>query len=134
MRALSQRLFCYRFFCIIGGLYGAGGIAAFAASKHIGGFYADFAPILLGNAPALLVLGLGKTEACLPRLAGLLIAAGAALFTLALLWLQYRGHHPFPYAAPIGGFMMILGWLLFIPCAFCHCACGKNGKNAPTLH
>jgi len=118
MASPSPRLFCPRFFAAAGGLFGAAGIAAYAASHHAGGYYGNFAPILLGNAPIFIALALTKTSAFLPRLAGLLIFLGGLLFTLAMLSLQYWGHHPFPYAAPIGGMAMILGWLLFIPAAF----------------
>ncbi|KAA6405899.1 hypothetical protein [Candidatus Tokpelaia sp.] len=131
---LYRRLFCHRFFCLVGGIFGAGGIAAFAAAKHIGGFYGDFAPILLGNAPVFLLLGLGKTESCLPRLAGLLIFLGGSLFTATLLALQYYGRPLFPYAAPLGGLLMIGGWLLFTAAAFCPRSGGSSANTPPTLH
>lgn len=134
MLSLHEKLFCPRFFAAAGGLFGAAGIASFAAARHMGGFYGDFAPILLGNAPLFIALALSKTQACLPRLAGLLVFLGALLFTLALLSLQYLGRHPFPYAAPLGGMMMIAGWLLFIPSAFCLMGCGSEDKPKPTLH
>ena len=123
---LCRRVFCYRFFGLMGGIFGAGGIAALAAAKHIGGFYGDFAPILLAHAPVFLLLGLNKVQACLPRLAGLLIFLGSVMFTAALLSLQYCGHSLFPYAAPLGGWLMIGGWLLFIPAGFC---CGSSCRT-----
>jgi len=117
-QTIAPHLFCRRFFCVIGGACGAAGIAAFAAGKHIGGFYSDFAPILLGNAPLFMAIAFSRAPARLPRLAGLLVFLGALLFTVSLLALQYSGHHLFPYSAPLGGIMMIIGWLLFIPAAF----------------
>jgi len=84
-----------RIFCIIGGLLGAGGIAAYAASAHIsGGYYGALAPVLLGNATLLVVLGLLKIESVTARIGGLLISIGVVLFGLDLTLLQCCGHHP----------------------------------------
>jgi len=136
MASFTQKLFPARCFCVMGGLFGAAAIAAFAADTHIGGYFGKFAPLLLGNGAAFLAIGLSGTQLFLPRLAGFIIFIGNILFAATLLSLQYCGKTPFLMAAPIGGGMMIFGWLLFIPSAFCLTKCGNDSaeNNRPTLH
>lgn len=113
---------CYlpnRIFCALGGLLGAGGIAAYAAASHLtGSHYSALAPILLGNASLLVMLGLSKIQCVIAWMAGLLISLGAVLFGSDLMLFQSAERHLFPYAAPLGGITIILGWLTFIIIAF----------------
>lgn len=108
-----------RVFCAVGGLLGATGIAAYVAATHIGNdYYAELAPILLGNAPILVILGFSKIRCIIAWIGGLLISLGAILFALDLPIIQTKGFHLFSYAAPLGGIMIILGWLVFTIMAF----------------
>ncbi|WP_228259500.1 DUF423 domain-containing protein [Siculibacillus lacustris] len=100
------------------GLIGAGGVAAAAASAHVtgGGPLAQAAEILMIHAAAVVALvALARTPA---RGAGLMIAlAGvmalaAALFGADIAMLVFAGRHLFPMAAPIGGSILIGGWLM----------------------
>lgn len=59
------------------------------------------------------------------RLAGWLFLFGTVLFSGSLYWFALDGIVPVPGAAPLGGTMMILGWLLIALAAF------KRGTVAP---
>ena len=45
------------------------------------------------------------------KLAGYLVLIGVVLFSGDLTSLDLFGRRPFPYAAPIGGTLTIIGWL-----------------------
>ena len=100
------------------GLMGAAGVAAAAASAHIGGGarLAPVAMILLVHASAVLALSArAKETSGLARLwlvSALSLAFGAALFSADIALLTLRGARLFPMAAPTGGMTMIVGWLL----------------------
>lgn len=100
------------------GFYGAGGIAAYAAASHIGGYYGAMAPVLLGNAAALLGLSVATKTNIVTRLSGALIIIGVALFAADIMCRELIETRLFPYAAPLGGTINILGWLLLIIAAF----------------
>ena len=105
-----------RILCGFSGLYGAGGIAAYAAASHIGGYYEAVAPVLLGNAAAL--LGLSVATNIVMRLSGFFIIIGVALFASDIMCREFAETRLFPYAAPLGGTINILGWLLLIIASF----------------
>ncbi|AQS41954.1 MAG: Hypothetical protein BHV28_12700 [Candidatus Tokpelaia hoelldobleri] len=108
-----------RIFCAAGGLLGACGIAAYAAAAHITqGYYSVLAPILLGNGAVLVALGLSSKQCMVIWIAGFLITFGAILFSSDLICAQIMQFHLFRYAAPLGGIMIILGWLVFTMTAF----------------
>lgn len=108
-----------RIFSLIGGLFGAAGVIFYAAAAHLpDGYYASLAPILLGHATLLVMLGIIKTESMFPRIAGVLIVLGVLLFSSDLIIRQTTGYRIFPYAAPIGGTTIILGWLIIAIPAF----------------
>lgn len=109
MSGLNQRIFGG-----FAGLYGACGIAAYAAASHIGGLYEAVAPILLGNAAALLALSIATKTNIIMRLSGALIIIGVALFAADIMVRELTQGRLFPYAAPLGGTINILGWLLLI--------------------
>ncbi|PYE88434.1 DUF423 domain-containing protein [Phyllobacterium leguminum] len=103
----------YRPFIIAGGLSGAAAMIAYAASAHGGSANLGLiAPLLLAHAPALLALALLGAGRMTARLGGWATLLGLALFTGDLLMRDMTGGRLFPYAAPTGGTLMILGWLI----------------------
>lgn len=98
------------------GLFGAAGIAAAAAAAH------GSDPRLLGalsvaclaNAPALLALGLAGRRLPLSTLSAALLTVGTALFAGDLGSRLLLNTGLFPMAAPTGGTLMILGWLVIL--------------------
>ncbi|MEJ6784206.1 DUF423 domain-containing protein [Aminobacter sp. Piv2-1] len=96
---------------VAGALCGAAGVALSAASSHGGSTnVAVAANFLLIHAPALLALSL-VTGGKLLRAGTLVLIAGLLLFAGDLLARDYLGQRLFPFAAPVGGAGMILGWL-----------------------
>lgn len=100
------------------GLYGAAGIAAYAAASHIGGYYDAIAPVLLGNAAALLGLSVATKTNIVMRLSGVFIIIGVGLFAADIMCRELVETRLFPYAAPLGGTINIIGWLLLVISAF----------------
>ncbi|KRB01597.1 hypothetical protein ASD83_01200 [Devosia sp. Root685] len=94
------------------GLLGAIGVATAAMASH-GEDVRNLAAIsamALAHAPVLLVLGLvGRGRGL--SLAGLVLAAGCAIFVGDLAMRHWFGTALFPGAAPMGGGGMIVGWL-----------------------
>ncbi len=102
-----------RLFSTLGGLCGALGVAAYAGAAHGGANHlATMAPILLGHAPALLALSLFAPTSRAARIGGAALAAGLVLFCADLMMRDLTGNRLFPFAAPLGGSLMILGWLV----------------------
>lgn len=108
----------FRVIVIAVGLMGAAGVslAAVAAHKTGGTLLLSASSMLLFHAPAaLLAILLADRQIVHPRLglaAGCGFVAGATLFSADLTMLQFLGHRLFPMAAPSGGTLMILSWLL----------------------
>lgn len=95
-----------------GGLCGAAGVALSAAAAHAGGGNTGTAAsFLLMHAPALLAAGLVSGNRLL-RIGGLVLLLGLVLFAGDLLMRDYAGTRLFPRAAPAGGSLMIIGWLV----------------------
>jgi uncharacterized membrane protein YgdD (TMEM256/DUF423 family) len=96
----------------VAGLCGAAGVGLAAAGTHAGqpdlGIAANF---LLFHAAALIGIALLKANR-IATAAGWVLVAGLVLFAGDLVILTERGASPFPLAAPIGGSLLILGWLL----------------------
>lgn len=104
-----------RLLTLAGGLAGAAGVGLSAAASHAGGaFTGTAATMLLVHGPALLAVGLlGGTRGGRPlRLGAWCLAVGLLLFAGDLLARDYAGRGLFPMAAPTGGMLMILGWLI----------------------
>ncbi|HVG50546.1 MAG TPA: DUF423 domain-containing protein [Xanthobacteraceae bacterium] len=104
---------------ICAGLMGAAGVALLAASAHAApGATLDTAgQVLLFHAAAVLALlglagqGWFSARALTPfAAAGLVI--GASLFAGDIAARAFLGHRLFPMAAPAGGVIMILSWLM----------------------
>jgi len=102
------------------GLLGAAGVALSAAAAHAGGGnIATAANFLLFHAPAFLGLGLfGRASGQVMRAGGWILLAGVLMFSGDLLARHYLGTRLFPMAAPAGGSLMILGWLVVAASAF----------------
>ncbi|MBX4969927.1 DUF423 domain-containing protein [Rhizobium binae] len=99
---------------LFAGLFGAAGVALAALAAHGGGqanLPASASAMCLAHAPALLALALGTTRLKTAWLAGFLMIVGTLLFAGDLVTLQFTAASLFPYAAPIGGWAMMLGWL-----------------------
>jgi uncharacterized membrane protein YgdD (TMEM256/DUF423 family) len=102
----------------LAGLCGAVGFGLAAAGTHTGqaelGIAANF---LLFHAAALIGIALLRGNR-IATAAGWVLVAGLVLFAGDLIVLSTRGASPFPLAAPIGGSLLILGWLLLALSAF----------------
>ena len=104
----------------LSGLMGAAGVALAAASTHAGGgdngrVAATF--LILHAATLLGVAACARAFEDRAALAKALILAGGALglgtivFAADLVRRAFAGDRLFPFAAPIGGSLMILAWL-----------------------
>jgi uncharacterized membrane protein YgdD (TMEM256/DUF423 family) len=107
-------------FGALAALMGAGGVALAAAATHVGGgeIGQTAAYFLLLHAAALLGLtacaGAFAADAAFARaliLVGAGLAIGAIIFSADLASRAFSGARLFPMAAPIGGSLIILGWL-----------------------
>ncbi|MBY5915781.1 DUF423 domain-containing protein [Rhizobium leguminosarum] len=99
---------------LFAGLFGVAGVALAALAAHGGGeanLAASASAMCLAHAPALLALALGNTRLRTAWLAGFLLIVGTLLFASDLVTLRFTGSGLFPYAAPTGGWAMMLGWL-----------------------
>jgi uncharacterized membrane protein YgdD (TMEM256/DUF423 family) len=107
-----------RSFILAGGLLGAAGVALSAVAAHSGGgTIGTAAGFLLAHAPALLAIGLYGRGRLLGA-GGTVLLAGVILFCGDLLMRHYTGGRLFPMAAPLGGTVTILGWLVIAASAF----------------
>jgi uncharacterized membrane protein YgdD (TMEM256/DUF423 family) len=107
-----------RLLVVLAGAMGAAGVALAAASAH----QPDATPLasassmLLFHAPAVLAAVLLVERRVIHMRLGLLAALGfviaATLFAGDLTLRRYAGHSLFPMAAPTGGTLLMLGWLL----------------------
>jgi uncharacterized membrane protein YgdD (TMEM256/DUF423 family) len=100
-----------RILVLAGGLCGAAGVALSAAAAHLGGaFVGTAASFLLMHAPVFLAIGLIGASPAL-RIASLILLVGLVLFAGDLLARDFLGSRLFPMSAPIGGTLLIAGWL-----------------------
>ncbi|MDV4158936.1 DUF423 domain-containing protein [Rhizobium brockwellii] len=110
-------------FYLFAGLFGVAGVALAALAAHGGGeanLAASASAMCLAHAPALLALALGNVRLRTAWLAGLLMIVGTLLFAGDLVTLRFAGSSLFPYAAPTGGWAMMLGWLAVAAGAIFH--------------
>ncbi len=99
------------------GLSGAAGVALAAAASHAGiANLAIAATFLQLHAPALLVIGLVAGRPLL-RVSGYVLIAGLLLFIGDLIMRAQFASPLFPFAAPLGGGLLIAGWLLVVASA-----------------
>lgn len=108
-----------RVFVGLGGLFGAAGIAAYAAAAHsASGHMATIAPILLIHAPAFLSLSLLGKLSRASYLGGLILILGLLFFIGDLVSRDLNGDRLFAFAAPLGGSLLILGWIVVAATVF----------------
>jgi uncharacterized membrane protein YgdD (TMEM256/DUF423 family) len=101
-----------RILVFAGGLCGAAGVALSAAAAHLGGaFVSTAASFLLMHAPVFLAVGLIGGNQIL-RIGSLVLLVGLLLFSGDLLARDFLGSRLFPMSAPIGGTLLIAGWLV----------------------
>lgn len=101
---------------VAAGLIGGAGIAAAAASSHGGEArnLSAIASVCLAHGPALLALGLYGLRGRMFGVAAVLLALGTLVFSGDLLSREMAGSPLFTMAAPIGGILMIAGWIAII--------------------
>lgn len=103
---------------VLAGLMGAVGVALAAAAAHQpdAARLGSASSMLLFHASAVAGAALLTGHGIARRGPGLIAAfgfvAGAALFAGDLMLRQYAGHGLFPMAAPTGGTLLILSWLV----------------------
>jgi uncharacterized membrane protein YgdD (TMEM256/DUF423 family) len=103
---------------VLAGAMGAAGVALAAASAHQTDAtrLASASSMLLFHASAVLAAILLVERRVIHMRVGLAAALGfviaAALFAGDLTLRQYAGHSMFPMAAPTGGTLLILSWLM----------------------
>jgi uncharacterized membrane protein YgdD (TMEM256/DUF423 family) len=108
----------FRVLIVLAGLMGAGGVILAALSAHQGDAsrLASAASMLLFHSTAVLAaVALAERRLIQLRLglaAAFGFAAAAALFATDLTLRQYAGHSLFPFAAPTGGTLLIVSWIL----------------------
>jgi uncharacterized membrane protein YgdD (TMEM256/DUF423 family) len=113
---MGSRLF--RILIILAGIMGADGVILAAAAAHQGDAtrLVPASSMLLFHATAILaVVALterGVIHVNIGIAAGLGFVLAAALFAGDLTMRQYAGHSLFPMAAPTGGTLLIVSWLL----------------------
>jgi len=101
----------HRLLLAIAGLFGALGVAASAAGSHgVETNLSTAGTFLLIHAAALIGLGTWRDNRAALIAAGVL-AVGVIVFAGDLAMRARAGTPLFPMAAPIGGGVMILGWL-----------------------
>ncbi len=106
-----------RVLIVLASLSGLLGVGLSAAAAHItGGNLTTAAQFLLFHAPALLALvaliAVGAVSPMLAQIAGYVLVLGLALFCGDLSRRAFAGVALFPRAAPTGGIVLMIGWLL----------------------
>ena len=113
---MAPRLF--RILIILAGIMGADGIILAAASAHQpdAARLASASSMLLFHATAVLAVVALTERGVIHVRVGIAAAFGfviaAALFAGDLTLRQYAGHSLFPFAAPTGGTLLIISWLV----------------------
>lgn len=95
------------------GIFGAAGVsmAAYASHGSDPRLIASAAAMCLAHGPALIAIYAAWPNLRTAPIAALTLILGTALFVGDLAARQFVGHGLFPMSAPIGGFLMIAGWL-----------------------
>jgi uncharacterized membrane protein YgdD (TMEM256/DUF423 family) len=111
-----------RILVVLASLMGAAGVALAAAAAHHGheSELEAASSMLLFHAPVVLAAVLLVERGIVHERSGTLAAFGfviaAALFAGDLSMRQFAGHRLFPFAAPIGGTLLIVSWLVLAVC------------------
>jgi uncharacterized membrane protein YgdD (TMEM256/DUF423 family) len=99
------------------GLMGAAGVVLLAAGAHAapGAGLDSAGQMLLFHAAAVIGAAVALHQGLLLRPLALAAAigliVGAVLFSADIAMRAFAGHRLFPYAAPTGGFVLIVSWL-----------------------
>lgn len=103
-----------RIFLVTGSLFGAGGVALSAAASHVEALQGLRSPALILLVHGTLLFSLALHMAITPALkvGAAVLAFGTALFITGLLVHALYARHLFSGAAPLGGSLMIIGWLV----------------------
>jgi uncharacterized membrane protein YgdD (TMEM256/DUF423 family) len=107
-----------RILVILAGLMGMTGVMLGAASAHLSHErqLEAASSMLLFHAPAVLAAALLVERGVVHGKIGILAAVGfvvaATLFAGDLSMRQFAGHRLFPFAAPIGGTLLMASWLV----------------------
>lgn len=114
---------------VLAAVYGAAGVALLAAGSHAApGNVTVAGQMLLFHAPALIAIFLAIGSRALHRAVGLaavaILALGVGLFSIDLSLRGLGFGRLFVMAAPIGGSMTILGWVVLAAAA----ALGKSAE------
>lgn len=98
----------------VSGLMGLSGVALAAAASHGGDahFLGNASTMCLAHAPVLLALYVAHGMFRTATLSALILGLGTIIFAGDLVARHYLGDRLFPFAAPVGGTLMMLGWLL----------------------
>lgn len=113
-----------RILLALGAIAGLLGVVASAAAAHGGGIDSlkTAAQFLLFHAPVVIglvaLIATGATHRWLTRASALAILIGLALFCGDLALRALLATPLFPMAAPAGGIVLMLGWLVLIAAAF----------------
>jgi uncharacterized membrane protein YgdD (TMEM256/DUF423 family) len=108
----------FRILVILAGIMGADGVILAAAAAHQGDAtrLMPASSMLLFHATAILAVAAlaerGIIHVKIGIAAGFGFVIAAALFSGDLTMRQYAGHSLFPMAAPTGGTLLIVSWLL----------------------
>ncbi len=102
------------------GILGAVGVIAAAGASPSGdqALLGPLSLIALTQAPAILALALYAAGTRAVRASAGLISIGALLFCADLAVRHFTGHTLIPLAAPVGGSVLILGWVVLILAPF----------------
>jgi uncharacterized membrane protein YgdD (TMEM256/DUF423 family) len=106
-----------RLLSVLGCLFGAAGIVLMALAAHGRWTEINYAAVMvLAHAPVLLgvamAIRLELLRAVLARPAAFVLALAVALFSADVALHAITGDHLFPMAAPIGGTVSIIAWLM----------------------
>jgi uncharacterized membrane protein YgdD (TMEM256/DUF423 family) len=113
----------FRILVVLASLMGAAGVASAAAAAHQAdaGRLGSASSMLLFHASAVLAVVSLAGHRFIHMTIGLVAAFGfvvaAALFAGELTLRQYAGHGLFPMAAPAGGMLLIVSWLVLAAAA-----------------
>lgn len=104
----------------VSGLMGLSGVALAAAASHSGDmhFLGSASTMCLAHAPVLLGLYLANGRFRTASPAALVLGLGTIVFAADLVSRHVLGDRLFPFAAPFGGTLMMLGWLMTAAGAF----------------
>jgi uncharacterized membrane protein YgdD (TMEM256/DUF423 family) len=128
-----QRSVALTILLVIAALMGVAGIMLAAAAAHavLGAGLDTAASMLLFHAAAALGAAALAHQGLLRRSLGLAVIAawaiGAVLFSGDIALRAFAGHRLFPMAAPTGGIMLILGWLVLAVAALAAPSRARSG-------